>query len=41
MAQAGRGPEVSGGRKPWDALVMFKAIVLCALFGRTGGRVRT
>ena len=28
------------GRKPWDALVMFKAIVLCALYkpvGRSGG----
>jgi hypothetical protein len=21
-----------GGRKPWDAIIMFKAIVLCALY---------
>lgn len=30
-----RGPSrarrATGGRKPWDAIVMFKMIVLCAL----------
>ena len=39
MAQAGRGPEVSGGTQPWDALVMFKAIVLCALYNLSDDQV--
>ena len=27
------------GRKPWDAVVMFKAIVLCALYNLSDGQV--
>ena len=27
------------GRKPWDALVMFKAIVLCALYNLSDDQV--
>jgi hypothetical protein len=29
---AGGDPESKAGRKPWDAIVMFKAIVLCELY---------
>ena len=28
------------GRKPWDALVMFKAIVLCALYNLSDDQVQ-
>jgi IS5 family transposase len=29
----------SAGRKPWDAVVMFKAIVLCALYNLSDDQV--
>ena len=31
----------SAGRKPWDAVVMFKAIVLCALYNLSDDQVPT
>ena len=29
----------SAGRKPWDAVVMFKAIILCALYNLSDDQV--